>query len=173
MRRFLLVAAVAGFCASSAVASPYFRVLDPTHPRLSLGSFFDIAGDQKTDHGTVLALVTHSTRDGSIFKSVQADWTLLGVGGGYGAGNGFIAAGPSANLSPVVKSLALGLVNKLTESGQYVSLKEALSPARADQDMTVAFGPALMVPVLRDGAWVPAGKWQPRVRVFVGAAWAW
>lgn len=173
MRKMLLACFMVAVTYSTVGGTPYFRALDPVHPKLSLGSFFDVAGAQKTDHGTVLALITHSTRDGSIFKSVQADWTLLGVGGGYGAGNGFIAAGPSANLSPVVKSLVLGLVDKVTKDGQYVSLKEALSPVRADQDMTVAFGPAFMVPVLRDGAWVPAGKWQPRVRVFVGAAWAW
>lgn len=93
----------------------YFRLLDPHHLQMSAGTLYDLHGLAPVTYVTDLALVTHSTKDGSIIPSkwqqlglAAEDWTPLQLGAGGSAkivggrltGNAVVAGGTSFNACP-------------------------------------------------------------------------
>ena len=171
MKKLLAVVLLVS-CCSFAGASPYFRLLDPAHPRISAGAFLDPTSGV-TDYGSMVALVTHHPRDGSV-TGANAIWTPLAVGGGYGHGQGFMALGPSCNIAPVVKAFLLKGLDLVTNAERYPSLKELLAPKKdGEPDITLALGPSFMFNVVEGGAFVAPDRWRLQTRIFAGAAWAW
>jgi hypothetical protein len=155
-------------------AGPYFRLIDPLHPKTTLGGFYDPTGKEGPAYGTTVAIVTHSTQDGSLLKIIQEDWVPLGVGGGYSAGAAFMALGPSANLAPVAKGALLALVEKVTAEGSYQNVKDYLSPPKDSKpDISMAMGPAFSFKPVEGGDFLPVGRWRGAIRLFAGAAWVW
>lgn len=170
-RKMSLVLLLLLLAVPSAWSLPYFRLLDTSHPQVSAGAFVD-PGSGVTSYGSMLALVTHHPRDGMIIKDVPAEWTLLAVGGGYGQGSGFMAAGPSVNVAPVAKAIVYKLLDAITKEDRYLSLKSLFSGGVGEgPDITGAFGPSLFFNVLEGGAFVPVDRYRAQFRVFVGASW--
>jgi hypothetical protein len=155
-----------------ASSAPYFRLIDPKHPQIIAGVWTDPTGKDRPYYGSSIALITHSTKDGSLFESVQSDWALLTVGGGYGNGEAFAAIGPSANLAPAVKSFGLTLLDLVDKSGKYPNLRSLLAPPPGGSpDINVAFGPQFMTRPIEGGVVLPLSKWRGRLCFFAGAAW--
>jgi hypothetical protein len=159
------LAAVALLLSAPAVAAPYFRVLDLSRPQISAGAFIDPTDPGNSSVGSMLAVVSHSTRDGCLLPSVTCeDWVPLSVGFAEKNGKAIFAVGPSINLAPLAKSLLLRGFNAVTESGSYAGVKASLGSERLDrQDISVSFGPAWAV--------APLENWKGYVRMFMGAAW--
>ena len=159
------------FLAPQTQASPYFRLTDPRAPQVIAGVYSDPAGSRGPDSGAAIPIFTHSTRDGSIFKAIQADWSPLTVGAGRSAGGAaFIAVGPVANLATVVKS---GLVSALdwAAPGQFANLRQLLSPVPGGgRDVAISFGPAWQLKMVDGGQWRDPGAWSGQFKLFAGAA---
>ena len=100
----------------------YFRLLDPHHLVVSLGTLYDLHGVAPLTYITDVALITHSTADGSIIPAawqrlgIQAeDWVPLQVGaggsakvsGGHLSGNALVAFGTAGNVCPLVLGWAV------------------------------------------------------------------
>jgi hypothetical protein len=151
--------------ATSARATPYFRPLDLASPHIVAGAFIDPKDPGNSAAGSALALVTHSTTDGCLLPSIVCeDWTPLAVGFSVNGGRVLIGAGPSVNLAPVFKSLALRGLNAVTGEENYLGLKSSLgSVPITGPDVTMSFGPAWVVS--------PSENWKGYFRVFAGAAW--
>jgi hypothetical protein len=169
----LFLFAVAGMFVfnEQAQAAPYFRLIDPAHPAISAGVYADPTGKDLPSYGSSVALITHSTKDGSLLEAIQTDWSPLTIGGGYGGGQAFMAIGPSANLAPAVKSLAVKALD-IVAAGKYENLRQLLSPVPGGgPDINIAFGPALLLRPVEDGHMLAPGLWKGRLRIFAGAAW--
>jgi len=141
MKKLLFVAAALwgfGFFAGVGVANAkYFRLIDVKHPQINAGTSI---GNDFTRATTMVALVTHSPLDGYILIP-GVDWTPLAVGGGFKEGNFHLAAGPSFNLLPVIKSGLAAIVNGVTDPDKYTNLKSLLAPVPAGgADITGALG---------------------------------
>ncbi|MFA5936698.1 MAG: hypothetical protein WC822_02355 [Candidatus Paceibacterota bacterium] len=163
--------AVLLFVPSLAVATPYFRLLDPAHPHVSAGIFLDPTSSV-VDYGSMIAIVTHSPADGTLIPSVPMHWTPLAIGGGYGNGKGIIAFGPSFNAAPLVKAFILRGVSLITEDDNYASFKELLAPKiDGGPDITVAYGYACVINAVEGGVFVPIDKYRAQSRFYAGAAW--
>lgn len=164
MKNVIVLAAVAvSLSLTDAQAAPYFRLLDLSKPQVSAGAFVDPAYPAQTSVGSVLAVVTHSPKDGCALPRIACvDWTPLGVGYSAGGGHHRLTVGPSANLAPIVKNALYRALVQLSEEDRYLGLKSTLSPRRSDTDLTVAFGPS----------WVVSPTAPPGARIFAGAAWA-
>ncbi|MDE2106093.1 MAG: hypothetical protein KGL39_53215 [Patescibacteria group bacterium] len=54
---------------TKAYASPYFRPLDISHLQVSAGAIWSLNGVKQSVWVTDLALITHSTQDGSIIHA--------------------------------------------------------------------------------------------------------
>lgn len=146
-------------------AAPYFRLLDLAKPQISAGAFIDPTDPGNSSVGSMLTIVSHSTRDGCLLPSITCeDWVPLSVGFAEKNGKAIFAIGPSINLAPLAKSLLLRGFNAVTESGSYPGVKASLWSESLDrQDISVSFGPALAV--------APLESWKGYLRMFVGAAW--
>lgn len=93
--------------AGAAQASPYFRLIDPSHPQPVVGALLapDNMGD--TAAASLLPLVTHSPKDGCLFpKLVCEDWTPLAIGASVNAGKLTFDVAPLANVLPWVQAAA-------------------------------------------------------------------
>ena len=169
--KHILVAVLLALAPTGVSAGPYFRLLNPSHPQISAGVWADPTGKATPDVGSSVCTISHSTGDGALIQSLQADWCLLAVGGGYGNGQAFMALGPSANLAPVVKTLGVKFLDLVAPS-KYENLRELLSPVPGGgPDLNVAFGPQLTVKPVQNGSIVLPGSWQGLFRIFAGAAW--
>lgn len=151
--------------AADASATPYLRLLDLSKPQVSAGAFVDPSDPGNSSAGSMLALVTHSNRDGCLIPSITCeDWTPLAVGFATRSGKTVFALGPSVNLAPIVKASLLWVFNSTTDSGSYSGVKSALGSERLDRkDISVAFGPNLVLS--------PSENWKGYLRIFTGAAW--
>ena len=96
------------------VSHPYFRPLDPAHIQQSLGMLYDPSGVNNSAGVTDIALITHSTKDGSIIpESWQGilppeNWSPLSIGfGGSLRGDAIVGLGASINVAPQLGALAL------------------------------------------------------------------
>lgn len=114
-------------------AKHYFRLLNPHH--LVIGAGFLIAPKTPLQTSSVvdLALITHSTQDGTIIPQSWQDWLppeswvplQVGFGGSF-AGDAVGAIGTSANIAPIVASTLLHGVDK-SSSGAAQAVKTALA----------------------------------------------
>jgi len=151
-------------------ASPYFRLINPAHPQVNAGVWADIMGG-KPDFGSSVAIITHSTKDGSLFETLQADWALLTLGGGYGDGQAFMAAGPSANLAPAVKQFILKGLD-IVAPDRFHNVRSLLAPPPGSTpDITVSFGPQILFRPVENGVLLGPDKYRGRFRFFLGSAW--
>lgn len=150
---------------SNAIASPYFRLINTKEPQISAGAFIDPENPGNSSAGTMLALITHSTRDGCALPTVICeDYTPLAIGFATKSGRTIFAFGPSLNLAPLVKSGLFWFVTKVTKEENYQGVKDSLSSENLDRkDISLSFGPAL--------AFSPIDNWKGFFRIFSGAAW--
>lgn len=122
--------------ASVASATPYFRLIDPSHPQPVVGALVDPVHLGNTSAASLLPLVTHSPKDGCILPSIVCEsWSPLAVGGSMNAGKLTFDVGPIANVMPWAQSAALAVV-----PAKWQSLVKVLSPS-ADQSVTFSAGP--------------------------------
>ena len=151
--------------ASTANASPYFRLLDLSRPQINAGYFMDPNKGTGTG-GAMLAVVTHSPKDGCLLPSITCEsWTPLAIGGSFLGSERFLAIGPSVNLAPIVKAGLRYALNAATRGDSYTNLKELLSePENAEHDLSAAFGPQFVL--------APDQRWKGYFRLFVGGAWS-
>jgi len=164
------------FLPSVAAATPYFRLIGTDNYHVNAGAWVNPANGT-TDCGSAIALITHSTRDGALLKSIQADWTLLQIGGGYGNGNGFMSLGSSANMVPATKALLLRAIEAATKEESWPGIKQALAPATGEDKggliPTASYGPQWYMKPLDNGQLrsLKAAWRSSEFRLFVGAAW--
>ena len=154
-------------------AAPYFRLVDPAHPRPLAGVYADPFGSEAPDAGVALPLVLHRAGEGgAIIRSIQVDWSPLALGAGRSAGgSAFLALGPIANLAPAVKGLALAGLDALAPGG-LPNLRHFLAPVPGSSgiDAAVSFGPAWQFKLVESGRWRDPDAWRGRLSVFFGAA---
>ena len=163
MKLLLLAAVAVSLSLTDAQAAPYFRLLDLRKPQVSAGAFLDPQDVSQTSVGSVLAVITHSPKDGCFLPRIACvDWTPLGLGYSAGGGHHRLTLGPSANLAPIVKAALYRALLNLSQSDRYAGLKSTLSPSRSETDLTVAFGPS----------WVVSPTAPPGLRVFAGGSWS-
>lgn len=158
------IIAVLMFASVQAKANPYFRLLDLGSPQISAGAFIDPTNGDSSG-GTMLAIITHATKDGCYLPSVVCeDWSPLSIGFAGNNGKVIFALGPSVNLAPISKSLILKAFNLLTADGSYAGVKSALGSESLDrQDISMSFGPTWAIS--------PTENWKGYARMFAGAAW--
>jgi hypothetical protein len=110
MKHWLLVVALVCF-GSFAHAAPYFRPLNPAHPKAVMGALLAPEGLKQSEATGLLPLFTHSPADGCMFPSIVCeDWTPLAVGASINAGQVTFAAGPLANVLPWMQRAGLAIV---------------------------------------------------------------
>jgi hypothetical protein len=141
---------------------PYFRPLDPLSPRLIAGAYLDAEDAGRSEAGTALALLTHSTEDGCLVpRLVCTDWTPLAAGVLSNGGKVKFAFGPAFNLAPVLKGLALKGLNAVSKDDSFRNLKSTLgSQPITGPDATISVGPAWVV--------APTENFKGYFRVFLG-----
>lgn len=121
---------------SMASATPYFRLIDPSHPQPVLGALVDPTHLGNSEAASLLPLVTHSTKDGCLLPSIVCeDWSPLAVGGSMNAGKITFDIAPIANVLPWFKSAALAIA-----PSKWTGLIKVLSPS-PDQSVTFSAGP--------------------------------
>ena len=178
MKKLLKVGLVAlGLLEASvfANASPYFRPLDTTHPQISAGAIFSAQGIRQSVGVTDLALITHSTADGSIIPAslqkwiAPEDWVPLQIGaGGSFSGSAIINLGASVNIAPQIASLAIEGLGKSNSSAAR-ALEAVLSSPQSG--LSFAFGPSWYLYPIENGTALAPSKMQGKFGLFVGAAW--
>ncbi len=96
----------------------YFRLLDPRHIQQSAAMLYDPAGLDNSMGVTDIAIITHSTLDGSIVpERLQGylppeDWSPLALGfGGSLRGDAVVSAGASVNIAPQIGAMLLKAVD--------------------------------------------------------------
>lgn len=121
---------------SFAVAGPYFRLLDMSHPSPVAGALIDPMQDLKqTEAASLLPLITHSPKDGCLLPSIVCeDWTPLAVGGSMIAGHLTLDVAPLLNVLPWLQSAALALT-----PAKWQGVANILKPA--DSSVTFSAGP--------------------------------
>jgi hypothetical protein len=160
---------------TASAASPYFRLIDPAHPQVAAGALFDPAGLNKTYAVTSLALITHSTKDGSIVPEKWQTylppeaWTPLQVGGGGTGGEYVASVGASANFLPITQTWALKGINAISKPDALTGLKDALTPSSGS--FSLAAGPAFAFIPIVGGMMLPVSEWKGLFRWYGGAAW--
>jgi hypothetical protein len=121
---------------SFASATPYFKLIDPSHPQPVLGALVDPVHLGNSSAASLLPLVTHSPKDGCLLPSIVCeDWTPVAVGGSMNAGKITFDVAPLANVIPWVQSAALSVV-----PARWVPLVKVLTPS-TDQSVTFSCGP--------------------------------
>lgn len=113
-RVLVLVLVILSACAVRAMAKPYFRLIDLKHPVISAGFLISPKALDKTAGVTDVALVTHSSEDGTILPEFvlkympPVDWVPLAVGGGGDLrSNAVMDVGTSLNVSPAMAALLM------------------------------------------------------------------
>jgi hypothetical protein len=116
------VAAPAAPVIVGASTGHYFRLADVHHLLISAGTLYDLRGLAPVEYVTTVALITHSTADGTIVPpKLQAlgispeDWVPLEVGfggsakitGGHLSGNAITTFGTAGNACPLVLGWAV------------------------------------------------------------------
>lgn len=124
------------FIASSANATPYFRLIDPSHPNPVLGALIDPLNIGNSEAASLLPLITHSPKDGCLLPSVVCeDWTPIAVGGSMNSGKLTFDIAPLSNVLPWFQSAALAIV-----PSKWTPLIKVLTPSQ-DQSITFSVGP--------------------------------
>ena len=155
----------------------YFHYMDPSNPQISAGALFDPRGDiTRTQAVTDIAIVTHSTTDGSIIPASWQSyippeaWVPLQIGGGGTGGNYIINVGSSVNFLPIVQAWALKGLNFASPDNYLVGLKNALA-SQVGSTFSIAAGPAWSCAFIQNGTMLPLDHWMGQFRWYAGAAW--
>jgi hypothetical protein len=172
MKHWIFAAALICFGSRAAQASPYFRLIDPSHPHKVVGAFLDPKDLGNTSAGTAIALVSHSVSDGCILPSIVCeDWAPALAGLSYNAGRFQFNVGPAVNLTPLAKRGLRGLLDLVTADETAAGVKALLSSQPiSGPDVSASFGPALAVAPIEHGVILPFNQWRGKFRVFMGAA---
>jgi len=156
-------------------ASPYLRPIDISHPQVSAGAIFSASGIKQSVGVTDLALITHSTADGSIIPAslqkwiAPEDWVPLQLGaGGSFSGSAIVNVGSSVNIAPQIAALAIKALGK-SSSPSAKSLQAVLSSPQSG--LSFAFGPSWYLYPIENGTVLSFSKMQGKFGLFVGAAW--
>ncbi len=167
-----LLAVILSLFAVRASATPYFRLIDPSHPIKIIGVYVDPVDLGSTSVGAPIALVTHSVKDGCFLPSVVCeDWSPLTAGLSYNGGRFKLTVGPIANLTPIAKLGLWSLLSKLTASDTLSGVKSILSSQpTSGPDVSFSFGPALNVAPVDHGVIIPLSEWKGHFVIFTGAA---
>lgn len=129
--------AVLMLVSSSVNASPYFRLIDPSHPQPVVGALIDPSELGNTSAASLLPIFTHSTADGCLLPSIVCeDWTPLAVGASINAGNVTLDVAPLANVLPWVQVAALSLL-----PSSWAGVRSVISGAGGSQAVTFSAGP--------------------------------
>lgn len=174
MKAKLLIFALA-FGPRAAFAAPYFRPIDPAAPQIGARLLLDPRAIKNSAGVSDIALVTHSTADGSIIPGAwrgiiaPEDWTPLEIGGGGSfSGNGIIDAGASANIAPQLA----GILAKVGCSGAAcLAIQSVMNSNYAKSGLGFSAGPAWAAQIVQNGTLLPVDKWQGLFRLSVGASW--
>lgn len=119
-----------------ALASPYFRPIDPQHPQPIVGAAVNPAKLADSRAVTLLPIITHSPKDGCLMPSIVCeDWTPLAVGASLNAGKLTFDVAPLANILPWVQN---GL-DAVLPAG-WTATRKILAPT-PDAPVTFAAGP--------------------------------
>lgn len=171
------------FLSSPAFCSPYFRFAGSESKGPFSGGWDVDAGDISAfsngeQYGvTDVALITHSTKDGTIIPQswqkyiAPEDWVPLQIGGGGSfQGSAIINFGSSVNLAPQVFT---PLFNALGSSKPWVNqLRSVLTEGYSkNQGLSIAAGPSWYALPVINGTVEPLDKWQGHFGWFTGAAW--
>lgn len=168
--------AVAQAPAVAVAPKKYFRFMngDPAHPQMSAGIQFSLNGLSQTAGITDVAIITHSTADGSILSDemqkriAPEDLVALQIGGGVTVNKTVIMnVGSSINLAPQVSALLL----KGVDAANSPVLNGVKTALQAGGKASFAFGPSFAETIVRDGTMLPISRWVGAVGIFVGAAW--
>jgi hypothetical protein len=175
MKHWMLAVALVCFC-STAKATPYLRLIGPDNYQVSQGALFSSKNINLTQESTVIGLVTHSTKDGSILPAwlqqyvAPEDWAI-GTAVNYGGGNGSAAIGMVINVSPQLQQWGVTALNYLAPNSMS-NVKSFLQTAFSQPDISVAIGPMLNLEAIQNGTVVPFNRWAlDPVRYFAGASW--
>lgn len=146
--------------ASTASASPYFRPIDLAHIQQSGGIFYGPDGQGQA--GTMVALITHSTKDGCFFPSVVCeDWSPLTFGGTFTGPNKILAIGPSVNLAQIFKAAGLFILDAVTKQETLREAKDTLARPQSE---------GIKLSLSINWAYAPAEN-KGYVKFFIGPAW--
>lgn len=182
----IVLLVLAMFAPSSLWASPYFRRISADNIQQSAGFLYDPRGIESTVGVSEVALITHSTRDGSLIPREwwswipPEDWSPLAIGGGGSLeGNAVIDASASVNLAPQIGALLLKGVTSTSPRWLQVT-KGALLGSSVGK---VRIGWAAAGNVVRDGVFQsfkeafpgrgPIGILREASRIEVGYCWTW
>lgn len=181
----IAIAALACLLSQAVQAAPYFRLIDPSHPIIGAGLLIAPKDPLNTVAITDLALITHSTADGTIIpKSWQQilppeSWVPLQIGfGGSLRGDAVIAPGTSANIAPVLAAALLHGVDS-NSAGWARAFKSALTGQGPGQ---LRLGGAMQGSLVKGGVFQSAKEMFPgrgigeilgnAARIDVGYAWS-
>jgi hypothetical protein len=149
------------FVATSAQAGPYFRVIDPAHPKIAAGACADPVNVGNSSQCSLVSVVSHSHNDGFLLFPGE-DWSLLGIGYALSGEQKALIGGPSVNLSAVPLDATTWAMQKLYPGSAATLMLETAQKAAALSPLNVSFGPMWMYdPVANHGYF----------RLFCGAAW--
>jgi hypothetical protein len=135
MKYWLLGIALICF-ATSANATPYFRLLDISHPQPVLGALIDPSAPGNTEAASLIPILTHSPKDGCLLPSVVCEeWTPLALGASMNAGKITLDVAPLANVLPWFQKAAIAVT-----PAKWQGLIGVLSPSQ-DKSVTFSAGP--------------------------------
>lgn len=148
---------------ASRAQAAYFRLIGPGNWGMYDGALFSTRGIEKTQNTTLVPIVTHSTKDGSILPQAWQDagyaeaWTPFALGGSEGGQNATLNFGPILNIGPVLQAFLLN--NVIPNSA--VNLRSHLTPTpgSAGFDVTFAFGAMLNAAAVQHGVLLPINRW--------------
>jgi hypothetical protein len=172
MKKLLAILMLA---AAQAGATPYFRLIKPGNIQPSVGALYTVSDLKKTNTVTDIAIITHSTADGSLIpvawqKWVAPEaWTPLQIGGGYGAGNAVLNFGCSTNVLPELSLLTVRLIDAIGSPVALAGLRDHLAGPAGHFAFSAGWTP--FVDVLRDGQFIPFNQLRVTGRLYSGAAW--
>lgn len=157
----------------------YFRALGPDNYHLYDGALFSSKGGLgATQNTTVLAIFTHSPKDGSLLPQYWVDngyaeaWTPFVLGGSEGGGNATINFGPLANFGPLFQSAILNGLNALAPTAFPNAKSFLISQKESGKaDITFSFGVMLNAALVQNGHFVNIKTaFADPVRYFAGPA---
>lgn len=182
-----LIVALAAVAPRASFAGAYFRGFDPNNIHQSAGFLLDTHANGDPVAGvTDIALITHSTADGSIIPVTlqkwlpPENWSPLSVGAGANFKvDGVIDLGSSINVAPQIGALFLAAV----DSSSAPWLQAVKGSLLGNLPLQTRIGYAEVLRVARAGTILPPDQMLPgrglgdilnrAGRVNLGVAWVW
>ena len=154
----------------------YFRPIGHKNYHIYDGALFSARhGVDATQNVTVVALITHSGKDGTLLPKAwdryAADWTPLALGGAFGGRSANFNFGPIFNVAPPVANAAIDLL-ELVAPDKFANAKSFLRPPQKDGvDLTFSYGFMVNAEILRNGTFLPFNQWWTEpLRPYAGGA---